>query len=228
MKIYGVDQDSFSPKELTIPGFPVLTKPVTIEEGEVIAKNTVIGKITKGAVTKAAKTGGNTGDGTLTLDETTPLLAGAKPGSYKVRVIRAAAAQVGTDPVVPAMKALVELTDPDGNLLEVFDLPTDPGITISNKIKFVVVEGGTPFALGDGFDIAVADGSGNYKAYDKDNIDGSEIADIILAEDVDATEEDVVGTAYITGHFNEALLVGIDAPAKETLRKQGIFVSSIM
>jgi hypothetical protein len=226
---FGLDQDSFVPENLFIPGFTVLTKPVTIAHGAVIAKNTVLGKITKGAATKAAKTGGNTGDGTLVLDATTPILAGAKPGVYTVRIIRAAVAAVATTPPVGAMKGIAELKDPDGVVLKVFDLPTTPGITIGNGVKFVMVEGSTPFALGDGFDITIAVPSTEvYNAYDKDNVDGTETADLILAEAIDATEEATVGTAYRTGHFNEAALVGIDAAAKVTLEKKGIFVSAIM
>jgi len=221
----GFDQDSTTPVELTIPGFPVLTKPVTVEEGEVIAKNTVIGKITKGAATKAAKSGGNTGNGTLTLDATTPILVKAKAGIYKVRIIRAAIAAIGE--TSPAMKAIAELKDTDGNVLEIFDVPTTPGVEISNQVKFVLLDGSSAFALGDGFDITIAAGSGNYKAYDADNIDGSEVAEFILAEAIDATDEDTVGTAYCTGHFNEAALVGIDDAAIATLEKKGIFVSTI-
>jgi hypothetical protein len=205
-----------------------LTKNVTIPVGVTIAKRTVLGKITKGAVSSAAKTGGNTGDGTLTVDATTPKLAKAKAGVYTVRVIRAAIAEVATTPAVPAQKALVELKDPDGNILDVFDLPTDPGITISNQVKFAMLEGSTPFALGDGFDITIAAGSGNHNAYDDDNLDGTEEADCILAEDVTGGSEAVVATAYRFGHFNEAAVTGLDAAAKADLEKKGIYFSTIM
>lgn len=47
MKVYGVDQDSYSPENLFIPGFPVVAKAVVIASGQgVIARGTVIGKIT--------------------------------------------------------------------------------------------------------------------------------------------------------------------------------------
>lgn len=208
--------------------FPRITKAITIAAsvGALIV-GTVLGKITKGAATKAAKSGGNTGDGTLTLDETTPILAGAIAGVYKVRVIRAALAQVGTTPAVPAQKAIVELVDPLGNVLDVFDLPTTPGITVSNQVKFVMVEGSTAFALGDGFDITIAAGSGYYKPYDEDNIDGSEVATAILAEAVASSDSVTKTIAYVTGHFNEAALTGIDAAAKKDFEGTPIVLGSL-
>jgi hypothetical protein len=335
----GVNQDTYTPVNLFIPGFPVIRKVITIVLGAgVIIKNTLLGKITLGAVSRAAKSGGNTGNGTLTLDSTTPKLAkakagvytvriikavrqllasgtsaaksggntgdgtcvmdstnptltGAKAGVYKVRIIRAAIAQVGTTPVVPAQKAIAELKDPDGNVLEVFDVAATPGTTVSNLVKFVLTDGNTPFALGDGFDITVAAGSavlssgnlpiaelkdpdgnilqvfevpltpgieianqvkftilegvtpfaagdgfditiaagsGQYKAYNASNLDGSQVPEIILAEDVDSTSEAVAATAYFTGHFNEAAITGLDAAAKEVLRKQSMYFSAVM
>jgi hypothetical protein len=224
----GFDQDSYTPTGLFVPGFPVLTKAVTIPTGITIAKNTVLGKITKGAATKAAKTGGNTGDGTLVLDETTPILAKAKPGVYTVRILRAAIASVGTTPAVPAQKALAILKDPDGVVLAVVDVPTSTGVTISNHVKFVLTEGNTAFVLGDGFDITIAIPSTvQHDTYDADNLNGTEEADCILSEDVTGGDAAIVATAYRAGHFNEAAVIGIDAAAKVTLEKKSIFFSTI-
>lgn len=192
----------------------------------ILAAGTVLGKVIKGAATSAAKTDGNTGDGTLTLDETTPILAKAKPGIYKVRVIRAAIAAIGE--TSPAMKGIAQLSDPDGNVLSVFDLPTTPGVTIADQVKFAIIEGSTPFALGDGFDITIAAGSNNYKPYDDDNIDGSEVAKLILAEDIDATSATVYTTAYKSGQFNEAALTGLDAAAKVDFEGTPIFFGSVV
>ncbi len=205
--------------------FPRVTKAITLLASlGALVIGTVLGNITKGAATKAAKSGGNTGDGTLTLDETTPILAGAKPGVYKVRVVRAAIAAIGE--TSPAMKALVELKDPDGNVLEVFDLPTSAGVTISNQVKFVMVEGSTPFALGDGFDITIAAGSGYYKPYDKDNLDGSEKAELILAEALTVGSSNTPAIAYESGHFNSAALTGYDAKAGNDFKGTSIFIGS--
>jgi hypothetical protein len=226
---FGVNQDSYAPTELLISGFPALTKPVIIPVGVSIAKNTVLGKITKGAASSAAKTGGNTGNGTLVLDETTPILAKAKAGIYKVRVIRAAIAEVATTPAVPAMEAIATLTDPDGNILEVVDVPITTGITVANQLKFVLTEGSTPFALGDGFDITIATPSTEqHNSYDADNLDGTEEADCILTEDVTGGSEAIVATAYRSGHFNESVVVGLDAKAKADLAGKGFFFSTLM
>lgn len=56
--------------------------------------------------------------------------------------------------------------------------------------------------------------SGKYKPYANGNADGSETAKLVLAETVDATAADVKTTAYASGEFNEAALVGLDANAR--------------
>ena len=95
------------------------------------------------AAASAAKSGGNTGNGTLTLDATTPVLAGAKVGVYTVRLITAAT-NAGT----------FRVEDPDGNVLG--DVAV--GGTFSDDIKFATADGSTDFAVGDGFDITVSGG----------------------------------------------------------------------
>lgn len=56
--------------------------------------------------------------------------------------------------------------------------------------------------------------TGKYKPYNNANSDGSETARLVLAETVDATSADVKTTAYASGEFNEAALVGLDANAR--------------
>jgi len=91
--------------------------------------------------TPAAKSGGNTGGGTITMDITTPVGAGAKEGVYTVRCI-AAASNSGTFRVL----------DPDG--FNLGDIAV--GGTFDNDIKFVIADVGTDFIVGDGFDVTVA------------------------------------------------------------------------
>ncbi len=61
------------------------------------------------------------------------------------------------------------------------------------------------------------------------NTDGSQIADCILADDVDTTGGNVVAEAYISGYFNrKALIFGGDDTASDheaRLRELGIFLS---
>ena len=135
----------------------------------------VVGKIAVGAATSAAKSGGNTGNGVLTMDGTTPVLAGAKPGVYAARLI-AAAANGGT----------FRVTDPEGFVLG--DVAV--GATFSNDVKFAVADGATDFVVGDGFDISVATGSGKYAPFNPAGNNGSERPVAILLENADASAAD--------------------------------------
>lgn len=227
---YGVTTQSKSVENLFAGDFQRVEKPVTIALGEgVLTRGTVLGKITKGAVTSAAKTGGNTGDGTLVLDVTTPLLANAKAGVYTVRIVRARIAEIATTPVVPAQLAIAELKDPEGNVINVFQVNVGGGTTISNQLKFTITEGSTNFALGDGFNITVAAGSGQYGAYDDTAVNGLETAKCILAENVDATSATVNTTAFFSGEFTDSatVLVGLDAAAKVDFEDTSIFIKKV-
>ena len=135
----------------------------------------VVGKIAVGAATPAAKSGGNTGNGVLTMDGTTPVLSGAKAGVYQVRLITAAA-NGGT----------FRVTDPDGFILG--DVAV--AATFSNDVKFSVADGATDFIVGDGFDITVAIGSGKYAPLNVAGNNGSERPVAILIETVDASAAD--------------------------------------
>jgi hypothetical protein len=216
-------------------GIPIVTDSGTVAISAALTRGSVLGKITIGAATAVVngpgEAGANTGNGTLTMDATTPILAGAKAGIYTAMVVRAALAQVGTTPAVPAQKAIVEFKDPDGNLLEVIDLATTPGNTVANQLKFVILEGETPFAAGDGFKVTVAAGSGEYKLVNSASIDGSNVPFAILAGDADANSVAAVAPMYLTGEFNAAALAfgGSDTYAthKDELRKLGIFVKTV-
>jgi hypothetical protein len=132
---------------------------VTLQSG------TVLGKIRTGAATSAAKSGGNTGNGALTVDATTPVLAGAQAGVYSVRLITAAT-NGGT----------FRVTDPNGFVLG--DVAV--AATFADQIKFAVADGATDFIVGDGFDITVAAGSAKWTQMSLTAIDGSQIAAGIL------------------------------------------------
>ncbi len=135
------------------------------EEG-VLDIGTVLGKLTKGTATSAAKAGGNAADtGALTLDVTTPVLAGAKVGVYTVRCITAAA-NGGT----------FRVEDPDGNVIG--DVAV--GATFADDIKFVIADGTQDFIVGEGFDITVAAGNGHYVAHRDGAVTGSEVACAVL------------------------------------------------
>lgn len=94
----------------------------------------------------AAKSGGNTGNGTFVMDATTPVLANAQSGIYTARVTVA-----GTNTFT------MEVRDPTGDLLGT----VVQGGTFANQVKFVPSDGSTDFIVGDGFDITVVVNPGN-------------------------------------------------------------------
>lgn len=160
----------------------------TLLAGQNRKRGDVLGMVTVGAAT-AAFTG--TGNGTLTLDATTPLLAGVQAGAYKAVCITA-----GTD------AATFRVSDPKGNVLGDVAL----GATFANQLKFVIADGSTDFTVGATFTITVAAGSGKLKLINSANVDGSSKIYAILAEDCDATSADKACVVYYTGEFNQAAL----------------------
>lgn len=146
---------------------------VTLLSGNDLGTGTVLGKAALGtAVTSGA---GNTGDGVITMDAATPVLAPAKAGIYKATCI-AVAANGGT----------FRVEDPDGFVLG--DVAV--GATFANDIKFVIADGAADYIVGDKFTITVAVGSGKYGALDLAAINGMETAAAILYDDVDASLAD--------------------------------------
>lgn len=161
----------------------------TIKSGAgVLDIGMVLGKITTGAASAAAKSGGNTGNGTIsavTIPQT------AKIGVYKVRFTAATAFQV---------------IDPDGNVIG-GDGAT--GVAFSDDVGFTITAGVTPFVAGDGFDITVAAGSGKRVPYDPTAHDGSQIAESILLHAVDASAADVAGAVVLVNGPAEISAIGL-------------------
>lgn len=145
-----------------------------------IEPGTILGKVTLGAATSAAKAG-NTGNGTLVLDSDTPLLAGAMPGVYAVRFVSA---------------TNFTLSDPTGRVVASLPIGGSNGnaASVANQLKFDLTQGSTGFAAGDGFDITVAAGSGKYAPSPdapEAGIEGAETACAIALYGGDATSEDL-------------------------------------
>jgi hypothetical protein len=80
--------------------------------------------------------------------------------------------------------------------------------------------------VGDGFDITVAAGSGKYVLSLAAATNGSQVPDLVLAEDTDASAADKATVAYYSGRFIEsALVLGAGQTAdgvREGLRAKGI------
>ena len=197
---------------------PLLTKVGTLIRGSgTVARGTVLGKITIGAATAAAKSGGNAANtGALTMDATTPILAGAKVGIYTARCI-AAATNGGT----------FRVTDPEGFVLG--DVAV--GATFANDIKFAIADGTQDFIVGEGFDITIAAGSGYLKPVNSANVDGSAVAECINAQEVVVADgAESKAEVYTQGMFNGDKLVfgGSDTAAThvDRLRDLNIFLTN--
>lgn len=144
-------------------------QPVTLLAGagspRDLALGTVLGKRLFGAPVIAAKAGGNTGTGalgTLTLGDA------CKVGTYTV-TCTAAAADGGRFQVV----------DPGGYRLA----DALVGVAyVSPQIAFTVADGGTDYAVGDGFTVSVPEGDEKVVQLDTAAHDGTQLAAGILAE----------------------------------------------
>lgn len=220
----GITAELYNPDQLIAGNLKIVTKDIVVAKvgaGAVIKRGTVLGKITLGAATSAAKQGGNTGTGTFVLDVTTPVLANATAGVYTLRNILAAA-NAGT----------FRLTDPKGVVLGDFLITGGAGgsVTVNDRIKGVITDGGTDFILGDGFDVTIAAGSGKYVPAVATALDGSQVPDGILVDQVDTTVADSNGGLYQTGEFNGSRLfydVSFTlAQITDALRPLGIFIKT--
>jgi hypothetical protein len=201
---------------------PLKTKVVTLIQGSgTVARGTVLGKITIGAATVAnngaGTAGANTGTGTLTMDTTAPIKAGAKVGIYTAKCI-AAATDSGT----------FRISDPDGFVLG--DIAV--GATFDNDIKFVIADGASAdFVVGDGFKVTIAAGSGKHKPVNSANVDGSAVADCVATQTVVvAADADSKAEVYTQGLFNGDKLTfgGSDTTAThaDRLRALNIFLTN--
>jgi hypothetical protein len=143
---------------------------VTVALSQTLVAGHVVGKIgvPAGETSSAAADAGNTGNGTLTLDVTAPVAAGAQNGVYRPVCI-AVATNSGTFAVF----------DPQG--VEIGRVVV--GATFNNQIKFVIADGATDFVVGDAFSITVGRESGTdeqWKEYDPAATDGAQVAAGVL------------------------------------------------
>ena len=215
-----VETNTFDPDGLFADGGNIRDEKVTIPDGTAaLVRGTVMGKIAVGAATSAAKSGGNTGNGTLTMDVTTPVKNGAKTGIYTTRCIEAA-----------SNNGTFIVRDPDGFQIGTIVMSGGAG-TFDDDIKFALADGGTDFAVGDGFDITVAAGSGKFIKSVAAATDGSQTPYGILAHDTDAASgADIEALIYTGGSFNsDNLTLGAGhtaASIKEGLRDKGIYITA--
>lgn len=181
---------TYDPNSIIAGAAPLVHRPIVIESGAgALPRGTVLGQKVVGEASSAAKAGGNTGTGTLTLDAVNPVRLGAKVGVYQVRCI-AAASNNGT----------FRVFDPEGFDIGEIVMAGGAG-AFDNDIKFALADSGTDFIVGDGFDVTVAAGSGKWVKSVATAIDGSQDPQAVLAADVEAAEADAKAPAYFEGEF---------------------------
>lgn len=158
----------------------------TVASGETLKAGHIVGSVPSGTSASAAKTGGNTGNGTFVLDATTPILPRAKEGVYTARF---------------TTTTNIRIEDPDGIVIADLPITATNGqtATISEQIKGVFTEGGTTFVVGDGFDITISAISHKVKEYNPAATDGAQIVHGILFGNVDASAADKAGLVVRRG-----------------------------
>ena len=220
-----VAADTYTPDRLIAQDHPPLvTQNGTIAAGQTLVRGSLLGQVLDGAATAALNGGGsahaNTGTGTLTMDATTPVLGTAKPGIYTVMCVAAA-----TD------KGTFEVKDPNGRVLGEVVSAVSPGVVFADDIKFTLVTvNAGDFAVGDGFKVTVAAGSGQWKLAVSTALDGSQNPAAVLAADTDASGGAVIGPLYMSGNFNTRAMTfgtGVTAAnAAAALRLLNIYLST--
>lgn len=159
-----------------------------------LSTGAVLGRITAAGASSAAKAGGNTGGGTLTLDGVTPVLPDVVPGVYAVRCV-----------ALVANGGLFEVRHSVDGLLGTYSIG---GAAWARGVKFAMADVGTDFALGDGFDITVAAGSGKLAYYSPVAVNGCAKPYGILLDARDASIADA-DCVVVTGHA-EIVALGLE------------------
>lgn len=203
----GITQQTATADNLFSGDKPAPERAITLAAGQgAMVRGTVLGKITKGAVTIAA-TAGNTGTGAA---GTITRGAKAKVGAYTL-ICKTAASNSGVFHVI----------DPNGYRLS--DLTV--AVAYDNGHFAVTIADATDFVVGDSFTVTVAAGSGSFKAYSDAATDGTDVACAILGRAIDATNA-AKAFAYVGGEFNSASLTGLDAAGQADLEDRGFLVKT--
>lgn len=115
---------------------------VDIAVSQTIYAGSVLGRrdVNASARASVAADASNTGNGVFTLDATTPVLAGAIDGVYRV-----------VNELVATNSGEFVVYDPNG--IEIGRVAV--GGTFATGIKFVIADGSTDFAIGDAFSVTV-------------------------------------------------------------------------
>lgn len=141
-----------------------------------IIAGTVLGKLTSGTATSAAKAG-NTGNGAM---GAVTVSAGAKPGAYTLTLI---------EPAANAGAYIVE--DPEGVNI---GSGTVAVAFAAGGLAFTLADGATDFVAGDQFTITVVPDASKYAPLDLTATNGRAFAAAIAYQTVDVTTADKYDT----------------------------------
>ncbi|MCB2199664.1 head decoration protein [bacterium] len=163
------------------------TRPVVLKSGVSYLEGAVLGRIkkAKGAV---AATVGNTGNGAIS---GTSIGAKAEIGTYTLTCVEAVGNAGRFEVVTPSGQRLKDLT-----VAVAYE---------TDHINLTVADGAQDFIVGDEitFVVEAGDDAGKYGLVDESAVDGKQDAELILAEDADATDDDVTSVAYAQGRINK-------------------------
>lgn len=180
----GITAQVYLPDQLIADARNLVTQPILLGAGN-LKRGTVLGQQSTNPVQGAA-TAGNTGNGTL---------SAISVGN---------AVDVGIYTLTATAATTFSVTDPEGNALANAAVGTP---YTSAELNFTLTAGGTAFAAGDSFTIAVFDAVGTYVQCVRTASDGSQDPVAILADDADATAGPVTTGGYLAGEFNERALI---------------------
>ncbi len=171
----------------------------TLNSGQNLKAGAVLGRILAAAATVA---GSNIGNGTVTVGNAG---SSAVPGTYKL-VCVATAANAGT----------FNFYAPDGTLIR--QITVGGGATASDHFVITIVDGAIDFALGDSFSFAVTEG--DFEVLNPAGTNGTQIAQAILFDAVDASSADtacaVINKTAVVNAGEIAWPNGISSPNKAT------------
>lgn len=153
---------------------------VTVLSGQKLVAGQVLGKIAVGAATMTAFSNNAVNTGAAAA---VTVAAGAKVGTHKIVII-----EPGTN------AGVFQHEDPDGVIVKT-------GIVgqaySGGGLSFTIPDGSQDFISGEGFNIAVAAGSGKVRAIDFSSAVGADVAIGVLFAAVDATSADQPGVAVV-------------------------------
>jgi len=154
---------------------------ITVLAGEVLVSGHVLGRVTVGESSSAAKAGGNTGGGTITAEPTLEddVIGGvyvirciggtfsvartADPGNIGDGVMTLATPAFGAGVVAGTYRAVCVIEGVDGGSFTVFDPAGDVvglatvGVAFDDVVKFTIADGATDFDINDSIEIVVSD-----------------------------------------------------------------------